>query len=101
MQKYRGLIKCNECGKKYKGKMYRDKQKYVCSGRANYGTKFCICEPISEEELDFYVEMKYKRVLNGEEIQEEVEEVIMHQCKFEIKYKDGHVQFYDKAIMSL
>ncbi len=48
-------IKCNRCGKNYKGKMYNGKKVYICSGYSNYGKDFCISGKVDEEDLLFLI----------------------------------------------
>jgi hypothetical protein len=98
--RYKGLIICGECHKRYRGKKFRDKQKYICNTRSLKGKEFCQCNPISEEELDFYIDMKYERELTSEEIQEEIKEIVMYLDKFEIRYKDGYVQSYNQSVIN-
>ncbi|MED1863200.1 zinc ribbon domain-containing protein [Fictibacillus nanhaiensis] len=98
--RFKGLIRCSECLKNYKVKMYRDKVKYACGGRCNYGKDFCSNNPISEKELDFYVDMRYEKQLSAEELNEEIDEIVMYLDKFEIRYKDGHVQSYNQSVIN-
>lgn len=53
---FAGLIKCNRCNKNYRGKKYRDKTVYICSGYSNYGVKFCPTSgKIDEDDLLFLI----------------------------------------------
>lgn len=53
---FSNLIKCERCGKNYKGKMYRQTRVYICSGYSNYGKSFCPTSgKIDEEDLLFLI----------------------------------------------
>lgn len=48
---FKGLIKCIDCGKNYRGVMERKIPSYVCSGFTNYGKEFCQRFKIKEGDL--------------------------------------------------
>jgi hypothetical protein len=47
---------------------------------------------VKEEDLDFFVEMRYERKLNEEEVREVIDRVEVNYGEFHIYYKDGHKQ---------
>lgn len=55
MYLFSGKIKCQNCGKNFKGITERGKKKYICAGYANYGKDFCTRLKIDEEKLIYLV----------------------------------------------
>ena len=55
MYLFSGKIKCQNCGKNFKGITERGKKKYICAGYANYGKDFCTRLKIDEDKLIYLV----------------------------------------------
>ena len=70
--KYRGIIKCKDCGKNYKPKLEFGVLNYICSGYSNYGSDFCKRKVFSEAELDMAIkentEIKKIEIYNFDKI---------------------------------
>ena len=95
---FSGLIKCNRCGKNYRGKKDRSNPVYICSGYNNYDN--CERGTIKELSLIEFVE-KYcddkdiKMEYTNEYMKSIINEIIAGQdIDVEIKYKDGNNQYY-------
>jgi hypothetical protein len=86
------LLKCNECGRSYKHKPARKRSTYICTFYSNKGNDYCKRNVVKEEDLDFFVEMRYERKLNKEEVQEVINRVEVNYGEFHIHYKDGYKQ---------
>ncbi len=81
--KYRGIVYCMRCGKKYKPQQRRKKKVYICSGYSNYGKNFCKRGQIDEEDLDFVIER------NGGD----VERIEVYEEEIKIIYKNKEISF--------
>lgn len=72
-----------------KGKLQRSNRVYICSSYDNLGKDQCERNPVAEEELLNLLEMRYGKILNQEEIKEEVESVKVSPEEIIINVKNG------------
>lgn len=90
MYQLSGKIKCLGCGKNFRGKKYRNKNVYICSGYSNGQTE-CELFKIDEEEL-LYTISKHLAIL-GRRVEgslgEHVHIVEVKERSFTIYYTDG------------
>jgi hypothetical protein len=88
MALFKGLIYCSLCKKKHRAKMQRKSQHYICSTYNNYGKDKCVRNPISEEILLDYLEIRTGEKVTEEYIREDVELVEVDPEKIIIHIKN-------------
>jgi hypothetical protein len=88
MALFKGLIFCSLCKKKHRAKMQRKTQHYICSTYNNKGKEFCQRNPVSEEILLDYLELRIGEKPTEEYIRENVELVVVDPEKIVIHIKD-------------
>ena len=98
MNLLKNKIFCLNCGKKYNRKNNHGQYILLCSGRNNYGVKFCHSKIIKEKNLIEIINYHCK-IYNKKEIDiDKIEVNIFGEVK--IKYKDGKISKWssDKLI---
>ncbi|WP_082660752.1 zinc ribbon domain-containing protein [Paenibacillus naphthalenovorans] len=86
-----GLIKCLNCGGKYRGKQLRNHKAYTCSTYQKKGTLACSNFTIKEEEIAHIVSthLKLKGVRVEGSLGEHVQVIEVRDRGYRIYYKDG------------
>lgn len=85
--KFSKLIKCNICGKSFRGKSVRNSYNiYICSGRSNNGKNFCPNnERVKEEDLIFISE--------GKDVSE-IKQIVVDIDNIKIEFKNGYKKIW-------
>jgi hypothetical protein len=97
------MIKCLICGKKYNYKNNHEQEVFICSGKKNYGTKFCNNVDIKQNDLLYVIEKHYKLYdkkfeieLTEEGIRELIDKIEVEEGNIvKIYYKDGESSEYN------
>ena len=97
MNLFKGLIKCANCGKNYNYRNDHGQEIFLCSGKKNYGVKFCDSNVIKQNDLIYLIKKHcqiYKKefILSQDKIKELIEKITIEiNGEINIYYKDGKI----------
>jgi hypothetical protein len=106
MNYFKGLIKCNVCGKNYGYRLDHLIPIYTCSGKKNYGMSFCNNANVKEKDLLYVIENHCKLhnkiyEQTHERVEELVDKITVGISNVEIHYKDGMISIFNSNNMIL